>query len=145
LLTLQWEGAPDLLSKDGTQAPSHYHGKAQDGTLLMRSCFFCSGESSFITAQEIIVDGGTLGTGGKRAKTRPFRDSPAERINIRSLIFKMHCSISVQIYIACQGDNEVSALWGKVYVVLVGIGQAITIQLLIMELTFLPQAYNNFN
>jgi NAD(P)-dependent dehydrogenase (short-subunit alcohol dehydrogenase family) len=31
--------------------------------------FLLSGESSFITAQEIIVDGGTLGTGGKRAKT----------------------------------------------------------------------------
>jgi hypothetical protein len=69
---------------------------------------------------------------------RPFPDSPAERINIRSLSFKMHCPISVQIYIACQGNSEESALWGKVYVVLVGIGQAITIQLLIMELTFLP-------
>jgi hypothetical protein len=31
--------------------------------------FLLSGESSFITAQEIIEDGGTLGTGGKRAKT----------------------------------------------------------------------------
>jgi hypothetical protein len=67
---------------------------------------------------------------------RPFRDRPAERINIRGLIFKAHCSISVQIYIACQGNNEESALWGKVYVVAVGIGQAITIQLLIIELTF---------
>jgi NAD(P)-dependent dehydrogenase (short-subunit alcohol dehydrogenase family) len=69
LLTLQWEGGAGLAVKGRNASAILLSRQGTGWDIAYAVLFLLSGESSFITAQEIIVDGGTLGTGGKRAKT----------------------------------------------------------------------------
>jgi NAD(P)-dependent dehydrogenase (short-subunit alcohol dehydrogenase family) len=57
----------DVKGRNANAIPLSRQGTGWDVACVV--LFLLSGESSFITAQEIIVDGGTLGTGGKSAKT----------------------------------------------------------------------------